>query len=93
MAAAEEELTDEDDALCLGVVEEEFDAVHVVGAVEGVASDAHHRRLSQTNLCHTHHTHTHTRRASAASLMAWVRACAIAGQRDMERSRRTRRKT
>jgi len=33
-------MTDEDNAVCLGVVEEELDSITMVGAVEGVSADA-----------------------------------------------------
>jgi hypothetical protein len=35
-----ERMTDEDNAVCLGVVEEELDSITMVGAVEGVSADA-----------------------------------------------------
>ena len=43
-------LADHDDPLCLGVVDEGLKTVHEVGAVEGVAANAHARGLTQTGL-------------------------------------------
>lgn len=44
------DLADHDDALGLGIAQEDLQAVDEVGAVEGVAADAHAQRLAQTDL-------------------------------------------
>ncbi len=44
------DLADHDDALGVGVLQEDVQAVHEVGAVERVAADAHAQRLAQADL-------------------------------------------
>ena len=42
-------LADEDDALRLGVVEEDFERIGVRGPREGIAADTYHERLPETH--------------------------------------------